>query len=198
MSQIWLGTNYGSVIVLNSISTINSSNVVANEAQAAETDVNVLDTENLKSTVINSTGTHLQLKGQILDIAFLDMNGILLTLVNSNNNLDSSTKSMSKLADDDLDLDIDFNLNAQMLSNSIADNFFFGASSNAAATTNNEQLSHEITSASSSSPNTTPTANSFVNPFGNNSQQQPNEDLKENKFFNKISKSRICCLTNLI
>ena len=186
MSQIWLGTNYGSVIVLNSISTINSSNANTNETQTTEADV-IPDLENLKSTVINSAGTHLQLKGQILDIAFLDMNGILLTLVNSNNNLDSSTKSMSKLVEDDLDLDIDFNLNAQMLSNSIADNFFFGASSNVAT---NEQLSHEITSGSSSSPNTTPTANSFVNPFGNNSQQ-PNEDLKENKFFNKNSKSKL-------
>lgn len=122
LNQVWLGTTYGSVIVLNTILQPNDSSQNDN---------------NLKPMpFLIPTGVIHSLKGQIVNIAFLDMSGNLIeSKSNSNDEKSSSSASggvaSSKINDEDLndtDLDIDFAyLNNNQVSNSIAENFGTGA-----------------------------------------------------------------------
>lgn len=187
-NQIWLGTSYGSVIVLNSVSSVN----VANDNNEMDS---ISKNENIKSTVLNPTGIHLKLKGQIIDVAFLDMNGILLTPVNTNINQSIASRHTTKQIETDLeDLDIDFDYTTGMFSNSIADNFFGGPAGGSVSSSNNEQ-NVDTNSGSSSSANTTPTGSSFVNPFATQQSQEDTKESKENpkdsKMFLKNSKSNL-------
>lgn len=178
-NQIWLGTNHGSVFVLNSFGTYCGETQQNGEVESIPKN---------ESYMITPAGVHIKLKGQIMDIAFLDMNGILLTPVNSNNNQSTSHKSSTKIIEAEFeDLDIDFDYGAGMISNSIADNFFGGPSGGSVSSSNSQ--AHETTSGSSSSPNTTPTANSFVNPFANQQSQDDNKDSR-----NKPSKKSFSSL----
>jgi len=132
-----------------------------------------------------------------VDIEFLDLNGILVTPVNSNNNQSSSSyKSHSRLPEANLDdLDIDFDYGA-IASNSIADNFFrTGGGNGSISSSNNEQQVQETTSGSSSSSNTTPTTSGFVNPFGNPppvqtaASSEAVESSRDSKLFRNTKKS---------
>ncbi len=116
-SQIWLGTNYGSVVILNMLS-------VGNKSDHDQVDLDVIP--KTEPTQITPTGIQVKLKGQILDIEFLDMNGILLTPMNSNNNQSNlNYKSHARLLESNLDdLEIDFDYGS-IASNSIADQNYF-------------------------------------------------------------------------
>ena len=180
MFQIWLGTTYGAAIVLNAVSYLNT------EASS----------DNPKPLVISVTGNVITLKGQILEIGFLDINGNLMAPINSNLNYatgkidtNSGTKKQSNIDEDD-----DFNFNAQILSNSIADNFYGQPltttnNSNTSANSTNQDVSSTsgVGTATSSSPTITPNANSFVNPFSNSA---PPSSADEIKLFTKPSKSK--------
>jgi hypothetical protein len=123
LNQVWIGTTYGSVIVLNTILQPNDSSQVDN---------------NLKPLpFLIPTGTVHSLEGQIVDISFLDMNASLIE-TKSNVNEEKAASAggvgatggsggLSKTDDEDLvapDLDIDFGyLNNNQVSNSIAENF---------------------------------------------------------------------------
>lgn len=146
--QIWLGSSYGSVIVLNLASmTSNIENKQVN---------------NQKSAMITPTGVVHSLKGRIIHISYLDLNPNL-----------AATCISSPIADTNEDLDIDFSyLDMNHASNSIADNFH--ASNYSKDNTNNsDNNSNSGGTNSSPSPTLTPTVNSFVSPFSNALSQSP-------------------------
>lgn len=186
-----MGTNHGTVIVLNSISNFN--------LESSDSD-SMSKNEHLKSTAVCPTGMNIKVKGQIVSISFLDMNGVLLTPVNSNMNQTScSYRNQAKVIENEFnDLDIDFDYGAGMVSNSIADNFFGGGQSGGSVSSSNEvQANAETTSGSSSSSNTTPTQSSFVNPFGSG-MDEDKADGKEAKMLNKTAnKSELFFRINL-
>ena len=196
MSQIWLGTTYGAVVVLNAISYSNGENT-QHHAETSNT--------NQKPIVITVSGTVFTLKGQILEIAFLDLSGNLMTPINSNLNSSkvdssgcnsSSAKKQSSNIDDEDDLDFNFVPNAQILSNSIADNFYGQSHSTTTAlqhqnSSSSNLVNNELNStsgASSSSPNVTPTT-TFVNPFSNSVPPPPPLSADDVKIFTKSTKS---------
>lgn len=164
LSQVWIGTNYGSAYVLNAISSCCPDSQGNAEKEPLPKD---------KTTSISPTGIQIKLKGKIIDINFLDLNGILLTPNNSNNNqyISQGGKSGIETGLEDLDLDLDLN----NYSNSIADNFFGGGNGGGSICSSNSQA-QDTASGSSASPSVTPTGNSnFVNPF---SSQVSQEDSK--------------------
>jgi hypothetical protein len=150
------------------------------------------------------------MKGQILEIAFLDMAGNLL-LPNINGNPSKKvhqTISMNPTmntpsGNDEFNDANDFAYNIQMTSNSIADNFYSASSSttssnnnaNSSVNSNNNSSTTDSTTLVSSSPSSTPTANNFVGQFSNQSQssnmQQAQISLDDPKVATKTSKSNI-------
>lgn len=182
------------MIILNLISFTNTSTNSLNEnlnKPNAQSNMN-----NPKQAIVSPTGTIHTLKGQILDISFLDVMGNLLSNSNTSKSptSTSSNPSTNSKANNDQDLsnlDIDFSyLSTSQVSNSIADNFY-GSS---VCTANNNSNSGDTNSTgngtnSSSSPITTPTVNSFVNPFSNPSTSQIFFAADDSKLPNKTSKS---------
>ena len=166
LSQIWIGTNYGSVYVLNAISSCSSETPGNIDKEQMSTD---------KTASISPTGVQIKLKGRIVDINFLDLNGILLAPYNSNNNQYISHKTSAMTAElEDLDIDLDYSLS--ICSNSIADNFFGGTGGSVSSSNSQAQ---DTASGSSSSPNTTPTTSTtFVNPFNSQPYQDEPKDSK--------------------
>lgn len=168
LSQVWIGTNYGSAYVLNAISSCCPDSQGNAEKEPLPKD---------KTTSISPTGIQIKLKGKIIDINFLDLNGILLTPNNSNNNqyITQGGKSGIDTGLEDLDLDLDLNT----YSNSIADNFFGGGNGGGSISSSNSQA-QDTASGSSASPSVTPTGNSnFVNPFSSQvSQEESSRDSK--------------------
>jgi hypothetical protein len=165
MTQIWIGTTYGLAIILNLIS--NKTNVHNSSNSSMSQDI--LSTQKATpSATIAPTGVIHALKGQIVDIAFLDINGNLLSQTSYTSSSESSyqkrqtfqsSSGVNQVADDLNDLDIDFSyLSNNAVSNSIAENF--GGSSNSAST---GSAINNINESASSSPITTPT-------LGNNIQ----------------------------
>lgn len=159
--QLWLGTTYGSVLVLNCNCQLMSS---PGGADGSQTLPPFLKTMSISPS--SSQGTQHTLKGAIVNISFLDTN---LNPIHSTAPASGPPKTASSAAaagssvgvssedveDDFLNLESEFNYQT---SNSIADNF--GSSTGAAA---EPGLSN-----SSPSPSSTPNINStFVNPFAN-------------------------------
>ncbi|CAF0873638.1 unnamed protein product [Brachionus calyciflorus] len=147
--QIWLGTTYGSVIVLNII------NLAPNSENKQNAQMN-----NQKTTLITPTGIVHTLKGQIVDVSYLDLNPNVAQChsIQSNDQVE--------------DLDIDFSyLNVSQVSNSIADNFYASSYAKDNNNNNSDSNSNSCGTNSSPSPTLTPTVNAFVNPFSNPTTQ---------------------------
>ena len=174
--QIWLGTTYGSVIVLN------LTNMISN--------IENKQVSNQKSAMITQTGVVHSLKGLIVHISYLDLNPNLAANCIASPTVDTT---------EDLDIDFSF-LNTNQVSNSIADNF--NASSYSKENTNNgDNNSNSGGTNSSPSPTLTPTVSSFVSPFSNALSQspvltsQPTVVLEDPPKSSKMLKSNIlCCL----
>ena len=180
-TQIWVGTTYGLAIVLNLISNNTNIHNTSNNSMSQD----ILNTQKATpSPTIAPTGVIHPLRGQIVDIAFLDINGNLLSQTSNTNSNDSTfqkrqtfqaSSGVNQVADDLNDLDIDFSyLSNNTVSNSIAENFG-GSSSTGSAINANESAS--------SSPITTPT-------LGNNAQSSMNTDDIFGTSFGKESVSK--------
>ncbi len=127
-----MGTTYGSVVVLNAANQISGpiEAVVDDGGIAGATN----DAPRTKNT-IQPSGTIHSLKGQILDISFLDTNGALVCnniardcLIGSGASSERKASDSDVTEDDNLDIDFSY-LASSSLSNSIASNFFGGSSS---------------------------------------------------------------------
>lgn len=179
MYQIWLGTTYGSIVILNTITNTSNSTTTNNSTDKTS---DTATTNQIKSTIINTNNiTMFQTKGQIVDICFIQMNGDLYAPINSNNNYESksnknftnstnNSSSSNPSNPDLLEMDLDFISNAQVFSNSIADNF----KSHTTNATNSSSV--DINTGSSNSPISTPS--SFVNPFTNSIPEEFNKEQK--------------------
>jgi hypothetical protein len=196
--QIWVGTTYGSVIVLNSTSYSNDSKSPTSLASSNNGN-STNNNQNIKpATLITPSGVVHSLKGQIVDIAFLDINGNLL----NPNHMERKFKE-NKDAQDGLDnndenfLDIDYSfLTNNSMSNSIADNFYGNqsSSSNPAASA----VATTTTTATMTNSNNNNGSNQLVNnasgtslseSYLSSSPHTPNALTEEPKISHKTSKS---------
>lgn len=169
-SQIWIGTNFGTVIVYNCTGLINTNaNANSNnlgDCTSCQTNL-PNSTNNLRSTNLAPTGTVHTLKGQILSIVFLDSNG------NVYDDYNSLVKDKNKVSNtNSLAIDYSYMPSTSILSNSIADNFYASSPSNTNSLTNNNNNSSVANanlsnnSDSSSSPTlASGPGSSYVNPF---------------------------------
>ena len=160
------------MVVLNSTSLINlNANNLAGSNDASPLSAS----NNVRPTTVMPTGIVHTLKGPILTIAFLDSNGNLYDGKSSPANAVANATAASggggaarnKLVSNaSLAIDFSYTPSAQMLSNSIADNFYGSSSSSpsAGAGANLNSSTASNTNESSSSPTATST---FVNPFAN-------------------------------
>lgn len=172
--QIWLGTTYGSVIVLN---LVNMTSCTENKQVG-----------NQKSAMITPTGVVHSLKGSIVHISYLDLNPNLAANCIATPTVDTTEE-----------LDIDFSyLNMNQVSNSIADNFH-ASSYSKDNTSNSDNNSNSGGTNSSPSPTLTPTISSFVSPFSNALSQSPvltsqqTVVLEDPPKSSKMLKSNILC-----
>lgn len=187
--QIWLGTTYGSVIVLNLInqggngsgsSGVGSMGTSSASVMASSpTGVAGASGSSPVERTICPSGTVYSLKGQLVDISFLDLSGNTInskcehefggsgtggaSSLSSSSRTKSNTATSNNELDDDDDLDIDLaELSVNNISNSIADNFY-----SSSATTNNNNTNKEAstnnTSSSANSEFTTFSSNNFDN-----------------------------------
>ncbi len=158
--QVWLGTTYGSVIVLNlthsnnSINNNNSNSINSNQLEGVKSGLSDQAPLNLKS--ISPSGTTYSLKGQVIDVSFIDLNGNLISSSNAaqqqtpnqisdiglhNHKKDSSSKDEIEEEDlNNLDIELDFLTTNSIISNSIAENFY------SSSTTNNNQSENKDSS----------------------------------------------------
>lgn len=123
------------------------------------------------------SGVVHSLKGQILDISFLDINGNLLSTTEDTTSSTKAPQSANSGSNTDLQSNDDFDINEftylsdSHLSNSIANNFY-GAPTTASSTNNSSTINSNTSSSfndsgiNNSSP-TSGTTSSFVNPFSN-------------------------------
>jgi len=179
--QIWLGTTYGSVIILNVITNTNT-----NSNDKNQDNLTLTSNQNVKSTIMSTlNATIIQLKGSILDTSFLHTNGDLFMPINCNNNYEAYPKSYhnpkinpvaitnNSSNSDLLDMDFDLIANAQ-ISNSIADNFKSTTNAHSSAPSSIDIGGSGATNSPSS------VSSSFVNPFANSLPEEKEvKDIKE-------------------
>lgn len=213
--QIWLGTSYGSAILLSSqCQTLSQQANNDGGIQSSGSGGGVGGTQ--KVSTITTTGTIHSLKGEIMNISFLDMNANLIITgspVVNNGGLTSSSSSSGTAAtgsgatskttvagdeveEDFLNMDMDFSYQA---SNSIADNF--GTGNNSGGGTTDQGSTGGGTNSSPSPTSTTPTVNStFVNPFTNPppSATNPVAPFDEKAPPTKLVKRKISSISNIL
>jgi hypothetical protein len=136
-------------------------------------------------STLTPTGFVHSLKGQLLDIAFLDINGNLipqnLTDSSSSYNKRQTYHQSGQAADDIADLDIDFSyLASNTLGNSIAENFG-GATSSAGGTTSSVAALSGLNDNSTSSSPTTNSEDLFGSSFGSKSSSKTKKLLSATK-----------------
>jgi hypothetical protein len=136
-SQAWIGTSYSCVLVLNSLTYMSSNSKTSSSIAGSNSALTAADSEfgtvtnpaNLKQTFITPSGNIHQLKGEIIDISFLDASGNLITFnENHKPKMKATAPGSSATAPQNTDLfdlesDLEFSYSSNAFSNSIADQF---------------------------------------------------------------------------
>ncbi len=200
-----MGTTYGSVVVLNAANQISGPSGTESAVDDGGIAGATNDTPPTQNT-IQPSGSIYSLKGQILDISFLDSNGALVCnniareVLQSGGSLIGSTggggggsgggdrkASWSEVAEDD-NLDIDFSyLASSNLSNSIASNFFGSNAASGTGTDSSSDVNNNTNAASNQNDDNLLSGNSaFMNSFN---QATFGQSFDETKAPNKTNKS---------